>query len=445
MLALTTVLAAATHLPASSLLRPAVVVPTRAAVPHMQTNSWRLDQEDHLWRKKKRTPVDTAASQRCLARGRGYWQLAEQQAYILAPQTIGSAEYGMCDRARQGFLVAHPNVSAGKRARTSALHSWVPSSKDDTDCHALLKGNTTMPSIAVLTRAFCHRWAGRSILIVGDSIQFQLFVSFSALFGAVPRARCDAACSKCNQKGEDITPSGRPKALEAALCGHRTADAVTLRYIVTPYLGPDPGQDPGNIHTRNTTEPKAVASAREGQGAARAKQLELARKKSCYHWEAEMGESHLVVLSLGTWRGFTEAEHAERLGFVLTRLAKQRAAKSLPPISEGVVVRGTHAATPDCFELHDPLPPNDFDLTRYIRRVSEQNSLNGTAYNWDQFEGFNNVTRRVAAAHGVTYLDVYLATALRPGGRRPAFHDCLHYCLPGPPDDWVRMLLMLWT
>ena len=36
MLALTTVLAATTHLPASSLLRPAVVVPTRAAVPHMQ-------------------------------------------------------------------------------------------------------------------------------------------------------------------------------------------------------------------------------------------------------------------------------------------------------------------------------------------------------------------------------------------------------------------------
>ena len=167
-----------------------------------------------------------------------------------------------------------------------------------------------------------------------------------------------------------------------------------------------------------------------------------------------MGESHLVVLSLGGWPGLTEAEHSERLGFVLTRLAKQRAAKALPPISEGVVVRGTHAATPDCFELHDPLPPNDFDLTSYIRRISELSARrddshplrqNGTAYQWDQFESFNNVTRRIAAAHGVPYLDVYRATALRPGGRRPAFHDCLHYCLPGPPDDWVRMLLMLWT
>ena len=49
------------------------------------------------------------------------------------------------------------------------------------------------------------------------------------------------------------------------------------------------------------------------------------------------------------------------------------------------------------------------------------------------------------------YLDVYYATSLRPGGHRPAMGaggkgtDCMHYCLPGPIDDWARLLMAFWT
>ena len=42
-----------------------------------------------------------------------------------------------------------------------------------------------------------------------------------------------------------------------------------------------------------------------------------------------------------------------------------------------------------------------------------------------------------------------MQTAQRPGGHMPARKaaggDCAHYCLPGPIDEWVRLLLALWS
>ena len=55
--------------------------------------------------------------------------------------------------------------------------------------------------------------------------------------------------------------------------------------------------------------------------------------------------------------------------------------------------------------------------------------------------------RSLVEAAGHVYIDTYTQTALRPDGRWFNIynfqHDCLHWCFPGPGDEWSR-LLMVW-
>ena len=45
---------------------------------------------------------------------------------------------------------------------------------------------------------------------------------------------------------------------------------------------------------------------------------------------------------------------------------------------------------------------------------------------------------------GVPYINTFVATSLRPGGRLHP-DDCNHFCLPGPVDEWTRLLLAFAT
>ena len=108
-----------------------------------------------------------------------------------------------------------------------------------------------------------------------------------------------------------------------------------------------------------------------------------------------------------------------------------------------VIYRGTHAPIPSCHVLDDPLP----QPFPYAHAAAHDPLMR--AYHWADFGRQNGLAARLAALHNVTYLDVHYATSLRPGGHMPsrkaAAGDCAHYCLPGPIDEWVRLLLALWT
>ena len=58
----------------------------------------------------------------------------------------------------------------------------------------------------------------------------------------------------------------------------------------------------------------------------------------------------------------------------------------------------------------------------------------------DKFQAQNLKAQAIFTAAGFTYLDAYTPTV-----QRPDFHvnerDCLHYCIGGPPDVWVDLLL----
>ena len=75
---------------------------------------------------------------------------------------------------------------------------------------------------------------------------------------------------------------------------------------------------------------------------------------------------------------------------------------------------------------------------------------------WNGWSTYRSVARQLAEAVGATFFDTYPLAALRPDaaiGRfmdkvaegqqksiSDAFRDCVHFCLPGPPDEWSRIL-----
>lgn len=169
-------------------------------------------------------------------------------------------------------------------------------------------------------------------------------------------------------------------------------------------------------------------------------------------WADQAGEARAIVVSFGAWAGASDSEHAERATSTLDRIAALRAAARRPPVSESVIFRGTHAAIPGCDALRDPTPADGHDLKRFITTLNNRTGEGyQPEYGWEHFEAQNDLVRAAAAAHGAPYLDVYYATSLRPGGHRPAMGaggkgtDCMHYCLPGPIDDWARLLMAFWT
>ena len=101
----------------------------------------------------------------------------------------------------------------------------------------------------------------------------------------------------------------------------------------------------------------------------------------------------------------------------------------------------SHLSHPSPYPDPTPRLPSPFPYVASDERLAR--------YHWAEWAGQNTIARQVTRAHNLTYLDVHHATSMRPGGHMPARKssagDCGHYCLPGPIDEWVRLLLALWT
>lgn len=60
----------------------------------------------------------------------------------------------------------------------------------------------------------------------------------------------------------------------------------------------------------------------------------------------------------------------------------------------------------------------------------------GKIYNWYMIQYENILIEPVMRDNGFDILDVYSSTILRSDSHI----DCLHYCIPGPVDHWIRLL-----
>ena len=114
-----------------------------------------------------------------------------------------------------------------------------------------------------------------------------------------------------------------------------------------------------------------------------------------------------------------------------------------------VFYRTSHTAQPACAALTHA-PPLAGAPPPYVEPPGEA----GDGFEWRPWYRWGNVVAQNAAAVAalppdVDVLDVARPTNLRRDSHpifrygRTARQDCLHFCLPGPPDFWVELLLAI--
>ena len=100
--------------------------------------------------------------------------------------------------------------------------------------------------------------------------------------------------------------------------------------------------------------------------------------------------------------------------------------------------RGSHAIVPKCAAYDDPSPASlapKIVPTPGVRFSGQ----------WANISRQNHIAARVAGDRGFAYFDVYDQTARRPGAKVDWREDeCMHFCVPGPIDDWARQVLAFW-
>ncbi len=367
----------------------------------------------------KRAP--TSPSTACIRAGEGAWLASPhiQPAYANLPEVEWFADadgspLALRFRDSKHFPGKCGGGDGGRRANATRF-TWEPSG---TSCSALRRGRERLPPLRQLASEFCAHARQLSrptpirLLFVGDSMMSTLFVSLVAALGGRELRYANTSEQPCLDRDRIRTDLRRhvgPLDHSSSVC----AGGVSARFIRNERL-----------IINDTT------SAR------------LARWRGSYRsmcgWSSAAAEAHVVVLNRGahyeadsvfepaldwTLRAVTKGGVSARSGAAVT--AGGASSRGRRP-SPAVVYISSSAAIPDCERYDDP--------------QSQPLTVAPTAPNhWGSFASQNGIASRLAEKHGAAFLNVYTATALRPGGRMP--DDCLHFCAPGPVDDWARLLL----
>ncbi|CAI5462591.1 unnamed protein product [Closterium sp. Yama58-4] len=98
------------------------------------------------------------------------------------------------------------------------------------------------------------------------------------------------------------------------------------------------------------------------------------------------------------------------------------------------------AAAPDLLIIYRSTPPGHAHCDQLLAPIAERQDPSSLPNHWGEFAAQNEWAKRLVKAVGGVFLDVDPMTALRPDGHIRPPSDCLQYCLPGPPDEWTRML-----
>jgi hypothetical protein len=152
----------------------------------------------------------------------------------------------------------------------------------------------------------------------------------------------------------------------------------------------------------------------------------------CQWNESTVAPADVVVLNRGLHRASAEVV-TQALNETLSALAR------IPPPPSGrarrIIYRATHSPVPGC----NPLArPSNVSLASRLNDLEKYPVL--AKYHWHELPEQNEAARCVAASHGAAYLDVWPMMMFRPDAAMSA-GDCVHSCLPGPVDEWSRMLL----
>ena len=338
-----------------------------------------------------KSDVNQSELSSCVASGFGRWleDSSLKEPYLLSPTLYTPAFFtsrwfwGSCDHEKILHYYKSPNLLPVRR---ELQYSWQP------NCSHLLQGSS-LPSYSQLRREFCSVFRGRSILFVGDSLSGQFFSSFISIFGVQWATVNNASENGCylgfsaTNFWKEVLNNAHEIDAEARICKSGELD-VKVRFMRNDWLS-----------TGDLTRVNGV---------------------SC-DWFTVASDYDIFILNRGIH--FVDDEvFAIQLQETLTNL---RHLKN----TARVIYRGSHHSTPNCAELRDPQPTP----------LSSPNDTVSLSYHWDRTEIQNQIARVLVEKIGGTFIGTFFAFSLRPGGRR--LPDCLHFCLPSPMDEFVRVLL----
>lgn len=146
------------------------------------------------------------------------------------------------------------------------------------------------------------------------------------------------------------------------------------------------------------------------------------------HWSSLIAEQNISILVIN--RG----AHYKPDSIVLDSLAHTFRTLEARHPHLLIVYRSTGPAHFDCKNYFDSKPLKSYTLPKVL--------YNDSSYHWTQFNRQNLKVKTMIANYfpRVIYLDVYTSTVLRADSHCVTESDCLHYCIPGPIDNWVTLL-----
>ncbi|CAI5941543.1 unnamed protein product [Closterium sp. NIES-65] len=273
------------------------------------------------------------------------------------------------------------------------------------------------------SRELVRKLAGRRLLIVGDSLSGMLFAALrNSLFMGFNRtssqkrqnlppncAPTDSLPAFCRQWGREIATRAHH-----ALCVEDTCADASVAFVRSDALDPSPNLTlawPKLIgfpwlHVLNGTSSGGEqdgGNGGEGEGASTEKRVAA------------------IVLNRGAH--YTEDEQL---------------------VSElYATLSAIRTVAPNVLLIYRNTPPGHAHCKRHSKPLRYRQDAAQLPYHWGDFGRQNELARRVVERYGGVYWDVDTATGLRPDGHvmlKDGRADCLHYCLPGPADTWVRML-----
>ena len=371
-------------------------------------------------------------TRQCLADGGGAWISApERKNYVLnkTGHTKKDAAYlpHMCD------------TMPGLTKRKAALFNWEPRGAG---CSEMPGAKVTAD---VLAHHFCDKFAGKTVLIVGESINAQLVFSFAHTLGT-PRFSypvCDGSRVRRDTRSRVGVEGGKVFGYDMRLLRALSYSSlvsveacegprapVTIRFIKAFDLNFSYGLVPGRPTTDAELEDAACAEAQGGWAGSSRSMFNLP-------WATAATQADFIFLSrsgypTGAIPHGVEAATRANLEF-LSQLPRQ----------PRVIMRSSSFGIADCWTKPDPLPqPFVYDL----KDPAVAKSRAVTVLHYHEAPEVMEVEKRVfadAPPH-IAYMNLHPATAMRPKGHHKSRHDCMHWCLPGPPDEWTRLSLAWW-
>ena len=377
----------------------------------------------------------SASLRHCLAHGEGSWifknitsppyTLGTSVSYRGSEAKTGSFMPGWADSkwywgcegkcCKKGCATCYPHPDTA--LRPELMYEWAPAGPH---CDAGLPSRSAdgrLPPTSALSAKFCEHYAGRSFLFVGDSIQGQFFSSFVHQVGyirAVYNNTVNDCCKYMYSGGAhecDVT---------AILCTDEPQTRVRVRFLRNAYLYLNPATNAAGRHLGNP---------------------------NCDWIDEARDEQTTLVLASGMHVRAGVEGIADRLNKTLYELEDLVPDGALK-LRHRLIYRSIHAPMYNCSKLKDPMSPAE--AASYGEEVVAMDPTLDR-YNWSRFALMETLAKAALKPANVPYLDVYRATSMRPGGynllrprgSRSAVIDCGHYCMPGPLDEWGRLLLLM--